>query len=394
LGVSFRCACGLPLGGLACACGAAYEARPGWRAVRCECGSVTLAAPAQVGTSIPCAGCFLRVAVTPDAPEAGPALKTPPRRVSKPPRDARDILRYFFALTLAPLLLYSATEHEDPPLRQEVERALKENPALRSRRESIKTLDDLFSQLEIEKVAGALHPRFTSAQWIYAGVSALGFWGLILALFPLGRANSTHLWTVGILIGTAGIVLLLLIHRLPFVRAFYDAASGRSGFLNSLSGFLLGVGACEELVKLLPLAVVVRRGGNLDVRGATAWGLAMGAGFGVSEGIWYSAEFYNGLLPGDVYLVRFVSCVALHMVWSAAAAARLWDTRREVEAADNPVGIVLPMVLAAAGSIGLHGLYDVLLKFGANVGAVSAAGLSFLYFYWSVDRQRASEATS
>ena len=386
-----RCACGRELLGLSCPCGAAYETRPGWRAVRCACGSVTLAAPAQLGTSIPCGGCFLRVAVTSDAPPAPPALKTPPRKAAPATSSARDILRYFFALTLFPLLLYSATEHREPPLKEEVERALEHNPGLRSRRESIKTMDDLFRALEIEKVSGALHPRFSKAPWLYAAAAALGFWGLIVGLFPLGRANSTHLWTVGLLIGTAGIVLLLLIHQLPFVRAFYDAASGRGGFLTSLTGFLLGVGVCEELVKLLPLIVVVRRAGNLDVRGAAAWGLAMGAGFGVSEAVWYAGEFYNGLLPGDVYLVRFVSCVGLHMAWSGAAAVRLWGYRDDVERAESFAGLILPVVLAAAGSIGLHGLYDVLLKFGGNVGAVCTAGLSFCYFFWSNDRALASE---
>ena len=77
--MTFRCACGREISELVCpGCRAAYELRPGWRAVRCACGAGVLAAPGQVGTSIPCAACFVRVAVPPDAPPAPPILKTPP----------------------------------------------------------------------------------------------------------------------------------------------------------------------------------------------------------------------------------------------------------------------------------------------------------------------------
>jgi RsiW-degrading membrane proteinase PrsW (M82 family) len=390
--VSFRCGCGREISELVCpGCRAVYELRAGWRAIRCECGAATFAAPGQVGTSIPCPSCFLRVTVGPDAPPAPPLLKTPPRRTSTPSAP-RERLRWLFTLTLLPLALYTFTPRTDPPLKETVLRAEEENPRFRERKGSIGSLDELFRALEIEKLDGALHSRFATAHWLYAIAAAAGFWGLIVGLFPLGRASSLHLWTVGLLIGTAGIVLLLGLHQLPFVKALYEAASGRDGFFTSLVGYTLGIGVCEELVKLLPLAIVFRKAGNLDVRGAAAWGLAMGAGFGVSEAVYYAGEIYNGLLPGDVYVVRFVSCVALHMSWSGAAAVWLWDYRDELEAGERPfAGFMLPMVLASAGSIALHGLYDGLQKFGGSFGALCAAGLSFTYFFWSADRKLAAE---
>ena len=301
----------------------------------------------------------------------------------------RDRLRWLFPLTLLPLLLQTWQEQGEPPVRELVRKMSEKGPRHVQRRAS--TLDEIFAVLEIDKLEGAYHSRFTSAHWVYAGLAAAGYWALIVALFPLGRANSLHLWMVGLLIGTAGVLLLFGLHRLPFVKALYDAASGDTGFVTSLVGYTLGIGVCEELIKVLPLAIVLRRGVALDVRGAVAWGLAMGAGFGVSEAVYHSSELYNGLQPGDVYVTRFVSVVALHMAWSGAAAAWLWDYRDDLEGAGVWPAMLLPMVLASAGSIGLHGLYDGLLKFGGDVPAFYTAGLTFIYFFWSVDRKLASE---
>ncbi|HEX7900372.1 MAG TPA: hypothetical protein VF950_21570 [Planctomycetota bacterium] len=391
--MTFRCACGREIAGPGCpACGALYDLRPGWRAVRCACGATALAAPGQVGTSIPCAGCFLRVAVPPDAPPAPPVLKRPPRGTSTAVSGGiRDRLRWLFPLTLLPLLIHTFHAGDEPSVRDLMRRAVEENPVVVEPGVIIATVDDLFRVLRIERVEGAFHSRFTGAHWLYAALAAAGFWALIVGLFPLGRANSLHLWTVGLLIGTGGILLLLGLHRLPFVKVMYDAAFGETGFVTSLVGYTLGIGVCEELVKLLPLAVVFRKGGTLDVRGAVAWGLAMGAGFGVSEAVFFSANAYNGLRPGGIYVVRFVSVVALHMAWSGTAAAWLWTRRDEIGDAEHAWSGLWPMLTASAGSILLHGLYDGFLKFGVGITALCVAALSFVYFFWSVDRKLAEE---
>src|SRR4029078_8724068 len=53
------------------------------------------------------------------------------------------------------------------------------------------------------------HARDTAAHWLYALLSAGAFWGLILLLFPLGKASSKQIWIAGIFVGTIGILLLL-----------------------------------------------------------------------------------------------------------------------------------------------------------------------------------------
>jgi RsiW-degrading membrane proteinase PrsW (M82 family) len=47
-------------------------------------------------------------------------------------------------------------------------------------------------------------------------------------------------------------------------------------------------------------------------------GLASGVGFGISEGIMYAGDHYNGISGGEIYIVRFVSCAALHAMWAAS----------------------------------------------------------------------------
>jgi RsiW-degrading membrane proteinase PrsW (M82 family) len=61
-------------------------------------------------------------------------------------------------------------------------------------------------------------------------------------------------------------------------------------------------------------------------------GLLSGIGFGVSEGIHYSSDFYNGVLGADVYCVRFISCVALHAVWSGSAAVFIFRHQAQLQA--------------------------------------------------------------
>ena len=43
-------------------------------------------------------------------------------------------------------------------------------------------------------------------------------------------------------------------------------------------------------------------------------------GLGLAEGIIYSSDFYYGIATADAYVVRFISCVALHAFGGAATA--------------------------------------------------------------------------
>lgn len=378
-------------------CGAILEVRAGKIQSACACGATIVVAESLRGKRVSCTSCPAQVLVPEDAPPAAPRLKVAAADARRP-EDTKGRRPLLFALLLAPLFLFTILGGAD--LRERLERAKREHSDVTER---VETVDEFLRALPGERVEGAYLPRTSWVPWGFAAAAVVGFWGILLFLFPMGRAHSLHLWTVGLLIGTVGVFLLwgfqyvalysrglrgggaiglIVLSVLQFIGLSYEAAlDPEIGFLKSLAGFTFGVGLCEEVCKMLPLAIAFRLGARLDVRGAVAWGLAMGVGFGVSEGIHYSAQLYNGLTGGEAYGVRFVSCVALHAVWSGTASLFLWSTREEFEEPEHWYGMITPLVLAVAPSMALHGLYDTLLKRDLDVLACLAAAASYVLFF-------------
>lgn len=83
-----------------------------------------------------------------------------------------------------------------------------------------------------------------------------------------------------------------------------------------------------DALPINPATLKARGSGYASWRSAVFWGRVSGVGFGVSEGVNYCGYcgycgghcggHYNGVLGGRVYRVRFVSCVALHAIRTAA----------------------------------------------------------------------------
>jgi RsiW-degrading membrane proteinase PrsW (M82 family) len=128
----------------------------------------------------------------------------------------------------------------------------------------------------------------------------------------------------------------------------------------------------------------------LDWRYACLLGLASGAGFGVSEGITYASSYYNGVEELPIYLVRFISCVALHAIWSAAAGIKLCERQQLVKARIGNSAVFLEYLfyLLAIVSVPmvLHGLYDTLLKKQMDVIALLVAVVSFAWMAIKIER--------
>ena len=125
-------------------------------------------------------------------------------------------------------------------------------------------------------------------------------------------------------------------------------------------------------------------------RGDCLWGLASGIGFGVSEGIMYSARFYNGILGADIYLVRFISCVALHAMWSASVGIAIARNVDAYEGVDDFWSFLLFMLRIIAVPMVLHGFYDTLLKQNMNGWALAVALLSFGWLVMHIEMARGS----
>lgn len=272
------------------------------------------------------------------------------------------------------------------------------------------TMRELLNATPEGKLAGAHLSHFSYVHWAYAGVATTGFLLLILLMFSVERSQPLHLLGIGLFTGTVGIVFLFAVQLCSHINigrirgrgvitviliilaliglSYRSAHDPNSNFLLSALGYTFGVGLCEELTKALPLLLYFRRFATMGWRGACLWGLASGIGFGVSEGIMYSGDMYNGLSGPGIYVVRFVSCVALHAMWAGAVGITIARTQRVYEQAEDWAGLGLYILRVLAVPMVLHGFYDTLLKKDMNVWALVVALVSFAWFAFQIERAR------
>jgi RsiW-degrading membrane proteinase PrsW (M82 family) len=381
----------------------------------CSCGARLASTAKFAGRTIDCPSCGQAVPVPAAstaaetaraAPTARRAAATAVRRPPATPDGWRSTARWSMLLALVPLAIYTFTPDD---AHERTERYLKEHPEVATKLKGQRlTLDTLTEAIPSHRIEGAALSRKTWAHWIVALLAALIFWEFILIVQPMGNSTSRQLWAVGAFTGTVGILMLLIVQFAAIISAAFSVIGGcalffflilrfigysygaamdpNTGFVASLVGFTLGVGLCEELCKALPLFWHFRKTATLDVRGSVVWGLATGIGFGVSEGISYSHNFYNGMYGGGIYVVRFISCVALHAVWSATAAILIWKRQDSLQGLQRWYQWFSPVFKTLGISMLLHGFYDTVLKKQYGVAALAIAIFSFALFFWLYDR--------
>ncbi|MDP6447851.1 MAG: PrsW family glutamic-type intramembrane protease, partial [Pirellulaceae bacterium] len=272
----------------------------------------------------------------------------------------------------------------------------------------------IFSMLPGRKLKGAFLARDSYVQWLFAGLSAFCYLTLYVMLATNNAAKPTHLLGLGAFTATAGIALLLALQTMAFAGAsirgggaavgvvklvlvliglsYQMALDPETGVIVSFLGFTAGVGFWEEFIKAIPLMIYFRLNSQLTWRGAFLWGLASGTGFGIAEGIMYSQQMYNGISGPTVYAVRFISCVALHAVWTGAVGISI-QQRRELlqENHDDWWMYLIISIRLLAIPIVLHGLYDTLLKKEMPLLALLTAAASFGYLAWLFGRFRGDD---
>jgi LSD1 subclass zinc finger protein len=329
------------------------------------------------------------------------------------PSPARRWLYLLFAGTLIPLGF--SVLHPRDDVVERLRRSVQSQPDLAQKVESDAGLDGLLGQLPGGKIEGAHLPRQTWVHWGYAAVATALFLALALLLFDRGNARLPRMLLIGLFTGTAGIMLLLgfqwvaeytqgfnlrgrgvvvlLFYVVKFIGFSYRAAlDPENGFLLSFTGFTFGVGLCEELCKALPLLIHFAGRASLNWRGALICGLASGAGFGISEAVHYAGEYYNGLSGLEIYVVRFVSCVALHAIWTGTVGLLVFAGQAMLQGADEWYEYPLVAVLFVSGPMILHGLYDTLLKRDMDVAALVVAAVSFVAMGVAIERNHQAEA--
>ncbi len=321
----------------------------------------------------------------------------------------REYAYVLFAAALLPLVLSTVWAADD--LSARIERTAEANPEAFN---EIEDLASLCAKLPDGRFLGAHLPRDTWLHWFYAAISAGAFLGLVLLAFDHRQANPLTVALVALGTATAGIFLLICMQYLAeatqgvwirgrgwgilvfFVMkligfSYHAAEDPENGFLLSFFGFTVGVGLCEELVKALPVVLRARSGSKFTWRAAVMWGLASGIGFGVGEGIMYSSRYYNGLQGGEIYVVRFVSCVALHAVWTAAVSMLIWKSQEEFQTENGWGEVIGALVIAQGVPMVLHGLYDTMLKRDMQVWALAVAAASFVWLAYLVETVRRDE---
>jgi RsiW-degrading membrane proteinase PrsW (M82 family) len=297
--------------------------------------------------------------------------------------------------------LLSTVEHQSPEVIRSFEMKLK--PQGKEAESGSPTLDNVLDIFPEHRLDGALLSRHTWLHWGFALASGAGFFGFVLIAFPRGPDGVREIFLTGLFTATLGIVFLFLVQfaaewtqgfwmhgRSIVVLIFYilkfigwsyrSALDPGSNFFLSFIGFTCGVGICEELCKALPLLYHFTHRPRLSWQGACSWGLAAGIGFGVAEGIMYSSNQYNGVSGPGMYLVRFISCVALHAVWSGIAGMTIYSLREQFAAAGSWSDLAGWTLIALAVPAVLHGLYDTLLKKDMNFWALGIAVVSFAAF--------------
>ncbi|HVJ81432.1 MAG TPA: PrsW family glutamic-type intramembrane protease, partial [Planctomycetia bacterium] len=319
----------------------------------------------------------------------------------------------WFALLFLPLLLMLLTNRDN--LEERIQKAIGEDPIAiigddpDGADRPLDLVKKRIAALPEGRIPGALLSVQSYWQWPMAMASVGLFCIVIPLLAPARGVTYAQMLGVGLFTGAVGIGLLLTIHAAAefastisvpaigfiglLVKVFVWlltflywsmllASDPTVGFFPRLFGHVFGVGLPEEFVKLLPLLIYVRRATKeLDWRSLRTWGVCSGAGFGIAEGISYSANLYNGIMPGDVYLIRFISCVAFHGVLTGCAALMLYNNAgafEDVEVYD----LVMNFLLIAGISMSLHGLYNALSGCGNVAGDVGAFAVTLAGVGW------------
>jgi RsiW-degrading membrane proteinase PrsW (M82 family) len=346
-----------------------------------------------------------------------PAVATlPPLTTNDPPLWLRH-LHWLLALALIPLavsLLSGEGDSIATRIKESVEKLSEDQQEVFVERIShAQSLDDVIDALPEHRAVGSMLPRSTGWHWGMAGLATMLFLAFMMFLASDGSANPAHVLIVGLVTATVGVgflftvqglasftegriivgrsILVLVFYVLKFIAFSYSAAGDpENGFVLSFLGFTLGVGLCEELVKAIPL-FWHRDGGRATWRGLFVWGLASGAGFGIAEGILYSGRYYNGISGPGTYAVRFLSCVALHAIWTGSVAITLYLRRDMFDNFGTWHDWIGPTLFVIGVPMILHGLYDTCLKRDLNGVALAVALASFGYLAFLNSRLRGAD---
>jgi len=357
--------------------------------------------PAQPVTQLAYAG-----TTTPEAAPLVHGREHPLPVIARAPQDIERLERswrgnLFWLLPLAMIPLAWLAFFPNASVEDRIRQTLQANPSVAAKYNFTEEMDvDLFYEmidaLPGGRIQGALLRRQTVFHWLMAMASTALFVGLIRLALPT-NVGAKEILLTGLFTGTLGVLLLLgaqLFGAFCCVGMFYLAAFDPDApFGPSLIGFVFGIGFLEETVKCLPVLFKLFRRQLLSWRESAIIGMASGAGFGISEGILYATRHYNGLEGADMYFVRFLSTVALHVMLSAACAIMVQRKQEHLAEEMDFVNWTMTLMAIIVVPIVLHGLYNALAKQHLQVASLAVSIGSFVWMWWLIKSSRRREKT-
>jgi len=262
--------------------------------------------------------------------------------------------------------------------------------------ETFPDVDRILREVPGHRLEGALFARGSYGHWSFAFLASLIFLAIIALALPCeADLKVGHLALAGFFTGTVGVALLLTFQELHMcfccIGVWYVAALHPGApFGPSLLGFILGVGVSEEITKCIPVLWRIHRQ-DIGWREACLIGMASGAGFGISEGIYYATTLYNGLFPMSIYIERFISSCGLHVMLSGACGIMIFRKQKHLGEWYDPYDWVLTLSALMIVPIVLHGLFDALLKVDLPAAAVGVWLASFAWLAWMIKVCRRDE---
>lgn len=231
-------------------------------------------------------------------------------------------------------------------------------------------------------------------------------WGIYFCIiwagaFALVAKPSKAIWKKGVCFAVftaiVGVPLLLAAQKVPIISDFYSMLGQNQQevpVFRRLTGFILGVGVCEEFFKALPLLLFTGRT-NANKSEFIFLGMMSGFGFAIAENIDYSFQVIGGavntatvnsngesdlianifMLYGGIIstqLVRYISLPILHASWSGVLG---WFIATSKAYPQKGKLIILSGICAMAF---LHGIYDFACGFDyMNIPVMIAVFLVF-----------------
>lgn len=182
--------------------------------------------------------------------------------------------------------------------------------------------------LAIIGLAPAFLIRFTMIPFLTFYAIALYFsaiWGLFFYyLFKTNQVKTTTTILIFFLSQAFVFVLfdLVRLQSWPIVSYFYSLTQSTI-WLSRLTGFIFGVGFCEELIKAIPLLLILSKAKEpLIPQTMVFYGLMSGIAFGVFEGVQYQTTVNTQLGYSQAFFMnisRLTSLPFLHAIWAGIA---------------------------------------------------------------------------